>query len=158
MFKRGRSSEFLIPQLHFLSSVVCRIESVRRTNSLSNLLLSCNTFPTCNRSVMICAQYFPCPYPCLKKGIKLLYHTLEKATALLPRGQTQFAVIADCAGFGPSKLPPLEMINIAFSTLQEHYTMRLGYVIIVNASGPITVAWKVWGQFQFLFYTGLKYI
>ena len=89
------------------------------------------------------ARLFILPYPSGKtKELKLLYHTLEKATALLPHGQTQFAIVADCAGFGPSKVHT-EMINTAFSTLQEHYPMRLGYVIIVNASAPITFGWKV---------------
>lgn len=62
---------------------------------------------------------------------------------MLPKGQTQFAVVADCAGFGPSKTPPLPMLKTAFVTMQRHYPMRLGYVVIVNAGGPIVLVWKV---------------
>lgn len=62
---------------------------------------------------------------------------------MLPRGQTQFAVVADCSDFWPSKTPPLAMIKSAMFTMQQHYPMRLGYVVIVNAGGPITLVWKV---------------
>lgn len=62
---------------------------------------------------------------------------------MLPKGQTQFAVVADCSGFGPSKTPPLPMLKTAFVTMQRHYPMRLGYVVIVNAGGPIILVWKV---------------
>ncbi|CAM9904510.1 unnamed protein product [Ectocarpus fasciculatus] len=78
-----------------------------------------------------------------EKGLNLLFHTLEKAKSLLPKGQTQFAVVADCSGFGPSKTPPLPMLKTAFITMQRHYPMRLGYVVIVNAGGPITFVWKL---------------
>ncbi|CAM9643337.1 unnamed protein product [Ectocarpus sp. 13 AM-2016] len=78
-----------------------------------------------------------------EKGLNLLFHTLEKAKGSLPKGQTQFAVVADCAGFGPSKTPPLPMLKTAFITMQRHYPMRLGYVVIVNAGGPITFVWKL---------------
>ncbi|CAM9207418.1 unnamed protein product [Ectocarpus sp. 6 AP-2014] len=78
-----------------------------------------------------------------EKGLNLLFHTLERAKGSLPKGQTQFAVVADCSGFGPSKTPPLPMLKTAFITMQRHYPMRLGYVVIVNAGGPITFVWKL---------------
>ena len=62
---------------------------------------------------------------------------------MLPRGQTQFAVIVNCDGFGPSKTPPLAMVKTAFIAMQKHYPMRLGYVVMVNAAGPIALVWKV---------------
>lgn len=77
------------------------------------------------------------------QGLNLLFYTLERAESMLPKGQTQFAVVADCAGFGPSKTPPLPMLKTAFVTMQRHYPMRLGYVVIVNAGGPIVFVWKV---------------
>lgn len=55
----------------------------------------------------------------------------------------QFAVVADCSGFGPSKVPPLTMIKNAFHVMQHYYPMRLGYVLVVHASSPITFVWKV---------------
>eukprot|EP00752_Nemacystus_decipiens_P005199 g4718.t1 len=78
-----------------------------------------------------------------EKGLNLLFYTLERADSMLPKGQTQFAVVADCAGFGPSKTPPLPMLKTAFITMQRHYPMRLGYVQIVNAGGPIVLVWKI---------------
>ncbi|CAN0417254.1 unnamed protein product [Pylaiella littoralis] len=79
----------------------------------------------------------------VEKGLNLLFYTLERAENMLPKGQTQFAVVADCSGFGPSKTPPLPMLKTAFVTMQRHYPMRLGYVVIVNAGGPIVFLWKV---------------
>ena len=67
---------------------------------------------------------------------------------MLPRGQTQFAVIVDCKGFGPSKTPPLAMLKTAFRAMQKHYPMRLGYVVMVNSGGPVALVWKVSNRFQ----------
>ncbi|CAM9456580.1 unnamed protein product [Hapterophycus canaliculatus] len=78
-----------------------------------------------------------------EKGLNLLFYTLERAKTMLPKGQTQFAVLADCSGFGPSKTPPLPMLKTAFITMQRHYPMRLGYVMIANAGGPIVFVWKL---------------
>ncbi|CAM9991410.1 unnamed protein product [Scytosiphon promiscuus] len=78
-----------------------------------------------------------------EKGLNLLFYTLERAKTMLPKGQTQFAVLADCTGFGPSKTPPLPMLKTAFITMQRHYPMRLGYVMIANAGGPIVFVWKI---------------
>lgn len=58
-------------------------------------------------------------------------------------------MVADCSGFGPSKTPPLPMLKAAFVTMQHHYPMRLGYVMIVNAGGPIVFVWKVRIQIYF---------
>lgn len=83
------------------------------------------------------------PHHIALQGLNLLFYTLERAKTMLPKGQTQFAVLADCSGFGPSKTPPLPMLKTAFITMQRHYPMRLGYVMIANAGGPIAFVWKV---------------
>lgn len=62
---------------------------------------------------------------------------------MMPRGQTKMAVITDCAGFSPAKTPPLTMLKTAIVAMQQHYPMYLGYIMIVNASGPVLLLWKV---------------
>lgn len=83
------------------------------------------------------------PHHTASQGLNLLYYTLERAKSMLPKGQTQLVVVADCSGFGPSKTPPLPMLKTAFVTMQRHYPMQLGYVMIANAGGPIVFVWKV---------------
>ncbi|CAM9440249.1 unnamed protein product [Discosporangium mesarthrocarpum] len=78
-----------------------------------------------------------------EQGLRLLIYTLERAVSMLPKHLTQFAVIVNLAGFGPSTMPPVAMIKEALRTLQQHYPMRLGYVRIVNAGGPINFIWKL---------------
>lgn len=107
------------------------------------------------QSCSLMPSHVPDPPTHAPQGLNLLFYTLERAQGMLPKGQTQFAVVADCAGFGPSKTPPLPMLKTAFVTMQRHYPMRLGYVVIVNAGGPIVLVWKVRCQARFSYHERL---
>ncbi|KAG5193010.1 CRAL-TRIO domain-containing protein [Tribonema minus] len=76
---------------------------------------------------------------CLRYAV----YTVERAWRARARGVEAYTIVADCRGFGLTHLPPLPFLRAMFGMLSRHYPMRLGHILLCNASASVHLCWRV---------------